>query len=133
VPARPLVSLNETVSSTKPEWLKVRAPQGERYLDVKRTLRGLELSTVCEHARCPNVGECWGRGTATVMLLGHVCTRGCRFCAVTAGSPGGLVDAREPDHVAEAIETTSPTGEPPTSRARSPCCVSGGRSSSWRR
>ncbi len=101
--ARPLVILNETVSSTKPEWLKVRAPQGERYLDVKRTLRGLELSTVCEHARCPNVGECWGRGTATVMLLGHVCTRGCRFCAVTAGSPGGLVDAREPEHVAEAI------------------------------
>lgn len=101
--ARSLAILNQTVGSTKPEWLKVRAPQGERYLDVKRTLQGLELSTVCEHARCPNVGECWGCGTATVMLLGHVCTRGCRFCAVAAGSPGGLVDAREPERVAEAI------------------------------
>jgi lipoic acid synthetase len=103
VAARSLAILNQTVGSTKPEWLKVRAPQGERYLDVKRTLQGLELSTVCEHARCPNVGECWGCGTATVMLLGHVCTRGCRFCAVAAGNPGGLVDAREPERVAEAI------------------------------
>jgi lipoic acid synthetase len=87
----------------KPEWLKVRAPSGERYTGLKETLRRLDLHTVCEEARCPNVGECWGAGTATVMLLGHTCTRGCRFCAVTTGNPRGAVDPREPEHVARAI------------------------------
>jgi lipoyl synthase len=88
----------------KPPWLKVRAPGGERYAKIKRTLRGLDLYTVCEEARCPNVGECWSAGTATVMLLGHTCTRGCRFCAVKTGNPRGAVDPREPEHVARAIE-----------------------------
>ena len=87
----------------KPPWLKVRAPGGERYTDLKATLRKLDLYTVCEEARCPNVGECWGAGTATIMLLGHTCTRGCRFCAVTTGNPKGAVDPREPEHVAKAI------------------------------
>jgi lipoic acid synthetase len=87
----------------KPPWLKVRAPAGPRYLELKKTLRGLDLHTVCEEARCPNVGECWAAGTATVMLLGHTCTRGCRFCAVTTGNPRGAVDPREPQHVARAI------------------------------
>jgi lipoic acid synthetase len=87
----------------KPPWLKVRAPSGPRYLELKKTLRGLDLYTVCEEARCPNVGECWAAGTATVMLLGHTCTRGCRFCAVTTGNPRGAVDPREPEHVARAI------------------------------
>jgi lipoic acid synthetase len=87
----------------KPEWLKVRAPGGDRYHDLKATLRSLDLYTVCEEARCPNVGECWRDGTATVMLLGDVCTRGCRFCAVTTGDPRGAVDPREPEHVARAI------------------------------
>jgi lipoic acid synthetase len=87
----------------KPDWLKVRAPSGERYAGLKETLRRLDLHTVCEEARCPNVGECWGAGTATVMLLGHTCTRGCRFCAVTTGNPRGAVDPREPEHVARAI------------------------------
>jgi lipoyl synthase len=87
----------------KPAWLKVRAPGGEKYTQLKETLRGLDLYTVCEEARCPNVGECWGAGTATVMLLGHTCTRGCRFCAVTTGNPRGAVDPREPEHVARAI------------------------------
>jgi lipoyl synthase len=87
----------------KPAWLKVRAPGGERYLELKQTLRKLDLYTVCEEARCPNVGECWSSGTATVMLLGHTCTRGCRFCAVTTGNPKGAVDPREPEHVARAI------------------------------
>jgi lipoic acid synthetase len=87
----------------KPAWLKVRAPGGERYTELKETLRGLDLHTVCEEARCPNVGECWAEGTATVMLLGDVCTRGCRFCAVTTGDPRGAVDVREPEHVARAI------------------------------
>jgi len=88
---------------TKPGWLKVRAPRGENYTRLKQTLRGLDLHTVCEEAHCPNVGECWGQGTATVMLLGHVCTRGCRFCAVTSGNPRGAVDPREPGHTARAI------------------------------
>ncbi len=91
----------------KPEWLKVRAPGGDRYHELKQTLRSLDLYTVCEEARCPNVGECWRDGTATVMLLGDVCTRGCRFCAVTTGDPRGAVDPREPEHVARAIAKLS--------------------------
>ena len=87
----------------KPAWLKVRAPGGENYTRLKATLRKLDLHTVCEEARCPNVGECWGDGTMTIMLLGDVCTRGCRFCAVTTGDPRGAVDVREPEHVARAI------------------------------
>jgi lipoyl synthase len=89
--------------SPKPEWLKVRAPGGDTYHRLKQTFRELDLHTVCEEARCPNVGECWREGTATVMLLGDVCTRGCRFCAVTTGDPRGAVDVREPEHVARAI------------------------------
>jgi lipoyl synthase len=87
----------------KPAWLKVRAPGGETYARLKQTLRSLDLYTVCEEARCPNVGECWTAGTATIMLLGHTCTRGCRFCAVTTGNPRGAYDPREPEHVARAI------------------------------
>jgi lipoic acid synthetase len=87
----------------KPPWLKVRAPGGERYNTLKETFRALDLHTVCEEARCPNVGECWSEGTATVMLLGDTCTRGCRFCAVTTGQPRGAVDVREPEHVARAL------------------------------
>ncbi|MGD0524412.1 MAG: lipoyl synthase [Polyangiaceae bacterium] len=87
----------------KPAWLKVRAPGGDRYTALKETFRSLDLHTVCEEARCPNVGECWGEGTATVMLLGDTCTRGCRFCAVTTGQPRGAVDVREPEHVARAL------------------------------
>jgi lipoic acid synthetase len=89
----------------KPPWLKVRAPGGERYTELKETFRRLDLHTVCEEARCPNVGECWAEGTATVMLLGDTCTRGCRFCAVTTGSPRGAVDVREPEHVARALSS----------------------------
>ena len=87
----------------KPPWLKVRAPGGDRYTELKATFRRLDLHTVCEEARCPNVGECWSEGTATVMLLGDTCTRGCRFCAVTTGQPRGAVDVREPEHVARAL------------------------------
>jgi lipoic acid synthetase len=87
----------------KPPWLKVRAPGGERYSTLKETFRRLDLHTVCEEARCPNVGECWAEGTATIMLLGDTCTRGCRFCAVKTGQPRGAVDAREPEYVARAL------------------------------
>ena len=88
-------------SPRKPDWLKVRAPGGDRYASIKRRMRDLSLHTVCEEARCPNVGECWGGGTATFMILGDVCTRGCRFCAVTTGRPT-VTDVEEPARVADA-------------------------------
>jgi lipoic acid synthetase len=87
----------------KPDWLRVRAPGGDNYTMIKKTLRERGLFTVCEEARCPNVGECWTGGTATFMLLGEMCTRGCRFCAVTTGNPGGWVDRDEPRKLAESV------------------------------
>ncbi|MBI5533525.1 MAG: lipoyl synthase [Deltaproteobacteria bacterium] len=90
-------------SERKPPWLKVLAPGGESYTRIKGTLRNLQLHTVCEEAHCPNVGECWREGTATVMILGDTCTRGCRFCAVKTGNPRGVVDPLEPEHVAAAV------------------------------
>jgi lipoic acid synthetase len=95
--------MTEVAKQRKPEWLKVRLPGGERYQRLKETFRTLDLHTVCEEARCPNVGECWGEGTATLMILGETCTRGCRFCAVNTGDPGGLVDPREPENVGRAL------------------------------
>lgn len=90
------------IAKARPEWLKVRPPSGSSYVQLKSSLRELGLNTVCEQARCPNVGECWAGGTATVMLLGDTCTRGCRFCAVATGNPGGAVDTDEPARVAAA-------------------------------
>src|SRR2546426_553563 len=87
----------------KPEWLRVRPPAGETYVRLKGLLRSLDLHTVCEEAHCPNVGECWGGGTATIMLMGDTCTRGCRFCAVTSGNPHGVLDLDEPKKVAMAL------------------------------
>ncbi|HKZ47850.1 MAG TPA: lipoyl synthase [Thermoplasmata archaeon] len=97
------------LAAPKPEWLKVRPPGGEAYVRLKGLLRSLDLHTVCEEAHCPNVAECWGGGTATIMLLGDVCTRGCKFCAVTSGNPRGLVDPGEPEKVARALEATGLT------------------------
>ncbi|HUR16053.1 MAG TPA: lipoyl synthase, partial [Candidatus Limnocylindrales bacterium] len=85
-----------------PEWIKARLPSGENYQDLKRILRGLTLNTVCEEARCPNIGECWEQRTATIMILGDVCTRACGFCAVKTGRPT-WTDEDEPRRVAEAI------------------------------
>ncbi len=90
-----------TASGRKPEWLKIRPPAGKSYKRIKGTLRRHNLHTVCEEARCPNVHDCWGKGTATIMLLGDVCTRGCRFCSVSSGNPRGRIDPREPIKVAE--------------------------------
>ena len=78
----------------KPDWLRVRLPAGDnldRFQGLKARFKQLDLNTVCEEARCPNMFECWGEGTATLMILGETCTRGCRFCAVNTGDPGGLV------------------------------------------
>jgi lipoic acid synthetase len=87
----------------KPDWLKVRAPQGENYMRIKEMLGELKLATVCQEARCPNMGECWSGGTATIMLMGEVCTRGCRFCNVKTGNPKGVLDPLEPEKVAHSI------------------------------
>ena len=87
----------------RPDWLKVRLPAGPRYIELKDMMRTMELHTVCEEARCPNIGECWGHGTATFMILGDVCTRACRYCAVTSGKPTTL-DLGEPKRVAEAVQ-----------------------------
>jgi lipoic acid synthetase len=86
----------------KPEWLKVRAPGSPSYLRLKGLMRELKLHTVCEEARCPNIGECWTHGTATFMILGDVCTRACGYCAVGHGRPDA-VDEAEPARVAEAV------------------------------
>ena len=87
----------------KPEWLRIRLPSGENYVNVRQTIASLGLHTVCEEARCPNIGECWGGGTATIMIMGDVCTRACRFCSVTSGRPLYL-DPYEPERVAKAIK-----------------------------
>jgi lipoic acid synthetase len=87
----------------KPEWLRVRIAGGEQYNELKERFRKLDLKTVCEEARCPNIGECWREGTATIMILGETCTRGCRFCAVSTGNPHGMTDPREPENTARAL------------------------------
>ena len=88
--------------AAKPEWLKVRAPGSPNYLRLKGVMRERQLNTVCEEARCPNIGECWHHGTATFMILGGVCTRACGYCAVPHGKPTEL-DTAEPTRVADAV------------------------------
>jgi len=85
-----------------PQWLKVAMPGGPGYLELKRLMRGQQLHTVCEEAHCPNIGECWERGTATFMILGDICTRRCHYCAVTTGRPQGL-DLQEPARLADTV------------------------------
>ncbi|MGH8261703.1 MAG: lipoyl synthase, partial [Steroidobacteraceae bacterium] len=88
----------------KPPWLKVRAPSGEGYGTVRSIVHEHRLATVCEEAKCPNIGECWNAGTATLMLMGAVCTRACRFCSVDTGNPHGWLDAEEPANAARTVE-----------------------------
>jgi len=87
----------------KPDWLRVQLPHGDEYERVKAEVNALHLHTVCKEAACPNIAECWGAGTATIMILGDVCTRGCRFCNVKTGNPRGVVDWDEPLRVAKAV------------------------------
>jgi len=91
----------------KPDWLKIRPPSGEKYTWVKQKSKGLKIATVCEEAKCPNIGECWTVGTATFMVMGEVCTRGCRFCSVKTGNPNGWLDKDEPRNLAETIAEAS--------------------------
>ncbi len=87
----------------RPEWMKVRAPSADsRYFEVRSLLHGQGLNTICEEARCPNIGECWGRGTATFQILGDTCTRACRYCYVHSGRPGSPPDPLEPLRLAQA-------------------------------
>jgi len=87
----------------KPRWLTVSPPAGQNYENLKQLFADLNLHTVCQEAHCPNVHECWGGGTATLMLMGDVCSRACRFCMVTPGKPGGVLDPLEPESVAFAL------------------------------
>jgi lipoic acid synthetase len=88
----------------KPEWLKTKIPTGSTFFDIKRDLRERNLFTVCEEAKCPNIGQCWNKGTATFMVLGDTCTRACRFCNVKTGNPGGWLDPDEPRKTAESAK-----------------------------
>jgi lipoyl synthase len=90
--------------SRKPPWLRARAPTGNGFQGVKAVVREHRLATVCEEAKCPNIGECWNAGTATLMLMGAVCTRACRFCSVDTGNPHGWLDADEPENAARTVE-----------------------------
>ena len=89
-------------SARKPDWLRARLPSGPDYMETRRNVDAHKLHTVCQSAQCPNLGECWSRGTATVMILGNICTRSCTFCAVQSGRPTEL-DLGEPARVAESI------------------------------
>lgn len=92
-----------TGAGRKPRWLRARMPAGARFDAVRRIVREHGLGTVCEEAKCPNIGECWNAGTATLMLLGTVCTRACRFCAVDTGNPRGWLDVNEPAAAAHTV------------------------------
>ncbi len=87
----------------KPPWLRVRLPNGAKYREVMDIVTSHKLSTVCAESKCPNIAECWERGTATLMLMGSVCTRACKFCSVNTGNPNGWLDPLEPVHVADAV------------------------------
>ena len=87
----------------KPKWLRAQMPAGPKFTAVRQTVRDHRLSTVCEESMCPNIGECWNHGTATIMVMGSVCTRACRFCAVDTGNPKGWLDPEEPENTARAV------------------------------
>jgi lipoic acid synthetase len=91
------------VSGQKPAWLRAKMPTGKGYSRTQQIVKEQRLSTVCEESMCPNIGECWNAGTATIMVLGSVCTRACRFCAVDTGNPKGWLDAEEPANTGRAV------------------------------
>ncbi len=92
------------VPGKKPAWLRAKMPSGAGFSAVRKTVRDNRLSTVCEESMCPNIGECWNAGTATIMVMGSVCTRACRFCAVDTGNPRGWLDPEEPENTARAVQ-----------------------------
>lgn len=96
-------SADPAPSDRKPPWLRVRLPSGGRYQSVRATVDEHRLATVCQESHCPNIGECWSAGTATIMLMGSVCTRACRFCSVDTGNPNGWLDPEEPANAARSV------------------------------
>lgn len=100
----PVVDGKQARKRTKPDWLRVKLPVGQSYANVRKIVDENKLHTICESGNCPNMGECWGAGTATFMILGNVCTRSCTFCAVATGRPPEY-DTDEPKRVADAIKT----------------------------
>jgi lipoic acid synthetase len=98
----PVVDAEKAKRAKKPNWLRVKLPVGQNYANVRKLVDEHKLHTICESGNCPNMGECWGAGTATFMILGNVCTRGCTFCAVATGRPPEY-DEQEPERVAKAI------------------------------
>ena len=100
----PVIDKNKSTKTytKKPDWLRVKLPIGEDYRKVRKLVDEHKLNTICQSGNCPNMGECWGEGTATFMILGNVCTRSCTFCAVTTGRPPEY-DTEEPQRVAESI------------------------------
>ena len=98
-----LPQVSPAANSRKPDWLRVKLPIGEKYTNVRKIVDEYKLHTICQSGNCPNMGECWGEGTATFMILGNVCTRSCTFCAVATGRPNEY-DEDEPRRVAEAIQ-----------------------------
>lgn len=99
----PTIENSEKIINKKPDWLRVKLPVGKEYLKVRQLVDEHKLHTICESGNCPNMGECWGEGTATFMILGNVCTRSCSFCAVATGRPNEY-DVDEPSRVAEAVK-----------------------------
>jgi len=95
--------MQTTRQRQKPDWLKIKVPKGKQYVGVKDIVKNNKLHTICTSGRCPNMEECWGRGTATFMILGDICTRSCRFCAVKTGRPLPA-DWKEPDRVADSVK-----------------------------
>ena len=101
---RSVSSAEDKPLERKPKWLRARMPGGERYEAVRRNVSEHRLSTVCQESHCPNIGECWTNGTATIMVMGSVCTRACKFCAVDTGNPKGWLDPEEPENTAKSVE-----------------------------
>ena len=97
------VEYSDQTNPNKPNWFKVKIPTGENFLSLKNKVHELKLSSVCEESKCPNIGECWNHKTATLMVMGNVCTRACRFCSVDTGNPKGWLDQEEPRKIAETI------------------------------
>ena len=95
---------SQTNALKKPNWFKVPFPDGDNYLGLKSMVNDHHLSTVCEESKCPNIGECWNNRTATLMVLGNICTRACRFCAVDTGNPKGWFDPNEPENIAKTVK-----------------------------
>ncbi len=99
------MDIKPDLTQRKPDWLKISLPQGKEYLNVRDVIARKKLHTICVSGKCPNMSECWGRGTATFMILGDVCTRACRFCNVKTGSPQGIIDWDEPERLSESIKS----------------------------